>query len=258
MVSLEPSVSWRRGQVSRKPASPLSSVQPVPSEPARVIGNRVLAPLARALVAAGVTANAVTALALSLSWIAALLLALGRFDAAAPLIVLASVGDALDGIVARMSGRASPGGALFDAAADRYQELAILSGLAVHLHASVAALLLVLAAVLASFMVSYGSAKAEALGVRVPDGSMRRFERALCLCAGVALVPAASGLVRAGILRPWLVEAPVIVALSIVAVVGNASAVRRLWTIAASTAPSPTPTGKSPRESTPSKAVCSP
>ncbi|MGA2448140.1 MAG: CDP-alcohol phosphatidyltransferase family protein [Polyangiaceae bacterium] len=252
MASVEPSLSWWRGAIDRRLASPARSGAPGRPEPARALANRALAPLARALVAAGVTANAVTALALLLSGVAAFLLAMGRFDVAAPLIILASVGDALDGIVARTSGSASRAGALFDAAADRYQELAILSGLAVHLHASVPALLLVLAAVLASFMVSYGSAKAEAFGVRVPDGSMRRFERALCLCGGIALMPGAASLVRAGVLGPWLIEAPLLVALSVVAVVGNASAVRRLRAIAASV--SSMPAEAFARESSPSKA----
>jgi CDP-diacylglycerol--glycerol-3-phosphate 3-phosphatidyltransferase len=161
------------------------------SEPARALANRVLSPVARGLVAAGVTANAVTAVALALSLAAALLLASGRFAAATPFIVFASIGDALDGVLARMSATASPGGALFDAAADRYQEMAILAGLAIHLREDVASLAIVLAALLASFMVSYGSAKAEALRVPVPPGSMRRLERSVCLCAGVALVPVA-------------------------------------------------------------------
>lgn len=205
---------------------------PASSDPARALANRMLTPLARILVGAGVTANAVTALALTLSLIGAAMLALGHFGLAWPLIVLASVGDALDGIVARVGATASPQGALFDAAADRYQELAILSGLAVHLRASVGALALVLAALLASFMVSYGSAKAEALRVPVPDGAMRRCERALCICVGVTLVPLASSFARTSRGSAWLGEAPVLLALGVVALVGNVSAAMRLRAIA--------------------------
>jgi CDP-diacylglycerol--glycerol-3-phosphate 3-phosphatidyltransferase len=211
-----------------------STVIRASSDPARALANRLLTPPARILVAAGIKANAVTAVALALSLVSAVMLALGRFDVAGPLLVFASVGDALDGIVARVGATASPRGALFDSAADRYQELVVLGGLAIHLRASVAALTLVLAALLASFMVSYGSAKAEALSVAVPDGSMRRFERALCICAGVALVPVAGSLVRGGALRPWLAEAPILVALAVVAIVGNVSAALRLRVIASS------------------------
>jgi len=213
----------------------------------------MLAPIARGLIAAGVTANGVTAVALALGLAGGVLLASGRFGAAAALIVLASLGDALDGVLARVSKTASSAGAIFDAAADRYQEMAILAGLAIHLRGDVASLSLVLGALLASFMVSYGSAKAEAMRVQVPDGAMRRFERAVCLCGGIALVPVTSALVRAGTVAPWAAEAPILAALAIVAVVGNASAVLRLRAIAASTHPT-----KTAEATMPSQAVRSP
>ena len=207
----------------------IGATEPVTSDPARAFAYRMLAPLARVLVDAGVSAGAVTAAALMLSFGGAVLLAFGRFDVAAPLIAMASVGDALDGIVARMAGTASPAGALFDAASDRYQELLIFGGLAVHMHEHVAVLVLVFAAVLASFMVSYGSAKAEALRVPVPEGSMRRFERALCLSAGVLFAAVAGSFA----LAPLLAEMPIIVSLALIAVVGNVSAVLRMRMIAA-------------------------
>jgi CDP-diacylglycerol---glycerol-3-phosphate 3-phosphatidyltransferase len=213
--------------------------------PARALAHRTLSPIARKLVAAGVSANAVTAVSLLLGLLGAVMLATGRFGIAAPFIVLASLGDALDGVTARVGATASPQGALFDASADRYQEAAILCGLAVHLHADVAALALVLGALVASFMVSYGSAKAEALRVPVPGGSMRRFERSVCICLGVAAVPLAGALVSAGVAPAWLAEAPILLALAVVAIVGNASAVARLRLIAASAAPNARPVSTS-------------
>jgi CDP-diacylglycerol--glycerol-3-phosphate 3-phosphatidyltransferase len=182
-----------------------------------------------------VSADAVTAAALLMGLSGAAMLALGRFGTAAPLIILASLGDALDGVTARVGGTASPRGALFDAASDRYQEAAILTGLAIHLHGDVVALALVLAALVGSFMVSYGSAKAEALRITVPGGSMRRFERAVCICLGVAAVPVSSALVRAGQAPAWSSQAPILLALAVVAIVGNASAVARLRAIGAAT-----------------------
>jgi len=205
-----------------------------PSGPARALAHRTLAPLARALVAAGISANTVTGAALLMGLMAGVMLALGRFEIAAPLIVLASLGDALDGITARLGATESPGGALFDAASDRYQEAAILVGLAIHVHGDVVALLLVLAALVASFMVSYGSAKAEAMKVPVPGGIMRRFERAVCLCVGVAAAAVSSALVRRGLAPSWMAEAPIFLALAVVAIVGNASAVARLRAVASS------------------------
>jgi CDP-diacylglycerol--glycerol-3-phosphate 3-phosphatidyltransferase len=97
-------------------------------------------------------------------------------------------------------------------------------------------LVLVLLALAGSFMVSYGSAKAEALRVAVPDGMMRRAERATVLCVGVAMVPFAGVLARR-LDVPWLQHAPILFALGIVAVAANASAVRRLRLVAIAAAP---------------------
>jgi CDP-diacylglycerol--glycerol-3-phosphate 3-phosphatidyltransferase len=77
-------------------------------------------------------------------------------------------------------------------------------------------------------MVSYGSAKAEALGVPVPPGAMRRAERAVCLCAGVASTPVFAWWAQGSALPPWAAQAPLFAALGLVAVVANVSAIRRL------------------------------
>jgi phosphatidylglycerophosphate synthase len=201
---------------------------------ARELGRLLLGPLARALVSAGVTANMVTAASLALGVFGGLLLAFGQFWAATPFIALGSLGDALDGLVARAGGAASPGGALFDAAADRYQEMAVLGGVAVHFRAEIGPLTIALAALVGSFMVSYGSAKAEALQVAVPPGTMRRFERALCMFMGVALVPIVGRIVGNTAPARWIANAPVLLALALVAVIGNASAVLRLRIVARS------------------------
>ena len=81
-----------------------------------------------------------------------------------------------------------------------------------------------------SFMVSYATAKAEAMQVSAPRGSMRRVERAAVLATGAALALLAAMAPRVAILG--LTEVPVITALVIVAVVANASAVRRLRRVA--------------------------
>ncbi len=79
--------------------------------------------------------------------------------------MLASLGDAVDGLIARATQTVSPGGALFDASVDRYEEFFILGGIAYFFRSSGLLLATTLLAFLGSFMVSYGSAKAEALGV---------------------------------------------------------------------------------------------
>jgi phosphatidylglycerophosphate synthase len=200
----------------------------------RRFANALLSPLARALARAGVSANAVTVFSLAGGATGGALLAFGRFGAAAIVIAIASIGDALDGLLARTTNTASPGGAIFDAAVDRYEEIFILGGLAFYFRAerTGAVLVIALLAILGSFMVSYGSAKAEALGVPVPPGIMRRTERALLVCAGVALVPAAGLLARAFGLAAWVEPGPVVVALAILALASNVSAALRLRLIA--------------------------
>jgi CDP-diacylglycerol--glycerol-3-phosphate 3-phosphatidyltransferase len=184
--------------------------------------------VARGLIFLGVTANAITVSSVFLAAIAGALLCFGQFGWAAVAMVAASLGDALDGLVARRTGTASVAGALLDASVDRYEEFFFLGGLAIYFHASVWALALTLLALAGSFMVSYGSAKAEALGVPVPPGAMRRAERAVCLCAGVASTPVFAWLAQGSALPPWATEAPLFAALGLVAVVANVSAIRRL------------------------------
>jgi CDP-diacylglycerol--glycerol-3-phosphate 3-phosphatidyltransferase len=139
-------------------------------------------------------------------------------------------------MLARRTGSASVGGALLDAAVDRYGEFFVLAGLAVLFHESTPILAMVLVALVGSFMVSYGSAKAESLRVAVPDGMMRRAERATVLCVGVAMVPFA-GVLATRLDVPWLQHAPILAAVGIVAVAANASAVRRLRLVALAAAP---------------------
>jgi CDP-diacylglycerol--glycerol-3-phosphate 3-phosphatidyltransferase len=191
-----------------------------------------LQPAGRALVAMGLTANGVTLCSLVLGLLAAAALSLGHFGVGAALTAAATLGDALDGIVARQTGTAGGAGEVFDAAVDRYQEFFFLSGLAVFFRADGVALALTLLAVIGSFMVSYGTAKAEALGVASPRGAMRRVERAVYLDAGVLFGPIAGAVAARFGLPAWVEHAPILLALGLVGAVGNVSAVRRLMAVA--------------------------
>ena len=92
-------------------------------------------------------------------------------------------------------------------------------------------LILILAAILGSFMVSYTTAKAEAMGVTPPRGSMRRAERAVYLLVGAGLTPFSRTLF-ADTPSHTLREFPIIFALALVAVVTNVSVVQRFGAIA--------------------------
>src|SRR5882672_1252511 len=174
-----------------------------------MIATHALDRIARLLVAIGVSANAVTWTCIALGALAGVLLGFGRFGLAATALVAASLGDALDGMVARRSGATSTAGALLDASGDRYQELFLFGGLAVFFRELPWAVVLTLCALGGSFMVSYGSAKAEALGVPVPPGVMRRAERAVCLGLGTALAAPWEWIVRSSGAPLWVQRIPV-------------------------------------------------
>jgi len=185
---------------------------------------RIVEVVGNASVALGITANAITAFSFVAAVLAALLFAAGQLGAGALLALVAAGSDAFDGYVARRTGQASDAGELLDAAVDRYVEFALFTGLALHLRGSALALALVLTAYAGSFMVSYSSAKADALRVTPPRGGMRRTERLVLLILGPAFtVP----LVVFGHGAPWT-EAPLFVALTLIAVLSHTSALLRL------------------------------
>ena len=202
-----------------------------------VMGYWSLQPLGRTFVRAGLSADGITKASFGLGMAAGGALAAGHLGVGGALATLAALGDVLDGLVARATGTASPRGGLLDAAVDRYGEFFLVGGLALHYHDHLGELGLALLALLGSFMVSYGSAKAEALGVAAPRGAMRRAERAAWLCGGALLSPLAATLGASARIGPWIDEAPMLCALAMVGLVSNVSAVRRLTAVARAAGP---------------------
>ena len=219
--------TWRRGaprfaRVERDKGSVLLGLRTMH------MGYWALQPVAAACVRAGLSAAAVTWGSLFFGALAAVSVACGHFGIGALLACAAALGDSLDGMVARRTGTASEAGELLDASADRYSESFVLSGIAFAFRERPPLLLLTLAAIAGSWMVSYATAKAEALRVEAPRGTMRRPERALCLVAGAALT---------AWLAPYLARldpsgafecAPLVLALVTVAGMANATALHRL------------------------------
>jgi phosphatidylglycerophosphate synthase len=182
-------------------------------------------PVVRGLAAIGVTPNGLTWSALVLGLGAGAALAFGWFGLATLLATMSTIGDILDGQVARLTNSGSDRGELLDAAVDRYTEFAFLAGLVIFLRDSWWQMALALGATLASFMVSYASAKAEALQVAPPRGLMRRHERSTYLIAGIGFVPLV-GPVLATHDLPYVT--PCLVSLGVVCVIGNLAAVQRM------------------------------
>jgi phosphatidylglycerophosphate synthase len=190
------------------------------------MGYWVLDPLVGGLVALRVTPTMVTAFSLVPAALAGVFVALGWFALAAILAAFAAVCDILDGLLARRLGVASDAGEAFDAAVDRYAEFFFLAGVAVYYRTNVKCLLLTQAALFGSFMVSYGTAKAEAMAVPATRGAMRRAERAVYLFTGAGLTAVTKALWGDSI-SLVLREFPIIFALALVAAVTNVSTVKR-------------------------------
>jgi phosphatidylglycerophosphate synthase/putative flippase GtrA len=149
----------------------------------------MMRPLWLGLATVDVPPNAITTLSVALAAGAGLAAAVGRFALAGWVFLMAGALDFLDGRVARVTGRASPGGAALDSVLDRYCESALLVGLAWYYRSSWA-LLPTLLALTGSLLVPYVRARGEALGARMKDvGFMQRPERIVVLGASVAFAP---------------------------------------------------------------------
>lgn len=190
----------------------------------------ILDPLIDFLSALRITPNMVTLFSLVPAAGAGVALGFGWFGLASVLAVMAMFCDVLDGLLARKTGVSSNAGEVIDATVDRYGEMFLFGGLVYYYRAHDQVLFIVLAALVGSFMVSYATAKAEAMGVAAPRGAMRRGERAAYLIFGAAFTPVSKALF-ANSASLALHECPIILALTIIAVVSNISVVQRLGTV---------------------------
>ena len=133
----------------------------------------------RAALALRLSPDALTSIGLALSIGAGVLAALGGHGWAFVALVWGSAADLLDGEVARRTGTSSRAGAFLDSALDRVSEIGFLAGIAVALHPSAAGTACAVAAMAASFMVSYARARGEGLGVSCPSFGLERPHRLL-------------------------------------------------------------------------------
>ncbi len=197
-----------------------------------------LQPVGDLLILLRLTPNAISILSFIFGGMTGVALAFGHFGSAGFLSTISSLMDSLDGMVARKTGVASDSGEVLDAAVDRYVEFFFMAGLMVYYRDIPWLMGLCMLALLGSFMVSYSTAKAEALQVTPPRGNMRRSERALYLTLGAILTPISIQSYEIGAAHlnssvyPVYLGYPMVFALLMVAVFSNLSAVQRLMAIA--------------------------
>ena len=186
--------------------------RPTPTDWARRIFRGVLEPTAAALVRLGLHPNAMTLAGLAGNAAGALALAYGQMTLGGVLILLAGPLDALDGTMARQLGQPTRFGGFVDSITDRWSEMLIFLGLLYWYlqRGDTLACVLVFAATMGSVMVSYTKARAEALGFDCNVGLLTRMERYLVLAPALLFN------------QPW-------VALWLMAVLANVTALQRAW-----------------------------
>jgi CDP-diacylglycerol--glycerol-3-phosphate 3-phosphatidyltransferase len=141
------------------------------------------------LIESRLTPNAISLTGFALCVVAAVLVWQEYFLLGGLAFIAGSVCDTLDGRYSRMSGKGTPFGAFLDSTLDRIEEGIVLTAVAAYFSAQGddVAVAAVVVAVLASLMVSYTRARAEALGVECKVGIADRAVRVVILSAGLVL-----------------------------------------------------------------------
>jgi len=150
---------------------------------------RIIDAMVRALGVLGIAPNILTAIGVSLNMGSAVLFGYGEFFWAGIVLIVANLFDMLDGNVARSTGHVTRYGGFLDSSLDRLSDMASFFGImmfysrAVPQH-SLMNVFLAGVGMIASVMVSYTTARSEALGVKANIGFLQRPERIVLLIIG--------------------------------------------------------------------------
>src|SRR5438876_12265353 len=193
------------------------STSPSPRSGRRPIGAGERRELVRnRLIESRLTPNTISLTGLALNVVAAVLVWEGLMFLGGVAFIVGSIMDTLDGRYSRMSGKGTPFGAFLDSTLDRVEEGIVLAAVAGYfaLHGGGVAAAAVVVAVVASLMVSYTRARAEALGLECKVGLATRPVRVVILSIGLVFAKGAS-LGSFGLLKPAVY---VLAALSLITV----------------------------------------
>jgi len=173
------------------------------------------------LIESRLTPNAISLTGLALNVLAAVLVWERFFFLGGLAFIVGSIMDTLDGRYSRMSGKGTPFGAFLDSTIDRVEEGIVLTAVAAVFASEGAsgATAAVVIAVLASLMVSYTRARAEALGVACKVGLATRPVRVVILSVGLIFARGAS-------LGDFSLLAPAVYVLAALSVV---TVLQRVW-----------------------------
>jgi phosphatidylinositol phosphate synthase len=183
------------------------------------------------LIESRLTPNAISMTGLVLNIVAAVLVWQEMFFLGGIAFIVGSIMDTLDGRYSRMSGKGTPFGAFLDSTLDRIEEGIVLTAVAAYFakQGEAAGAAAVVVAVLASLMVSYTRARAEALGVECKVGIATRPVRVVILSIGLVFAKGAS-------LGDFSLLQPAVYALAGLSVITVA---QRIWHVRAALAEAP-------------------
>ena len=163
----------------------------------------------------GIRPNTMTILGVIGTTLGAYMIARGNMLWGGLFILISVPFDALDGTMARLRGEANEWGAFVDSVADRYSELITYAGLLYfYLFTSPdnLASILVFISAAGSVLVSYIKARAESLGLYAKGGLLTRVERYI-------------------VLAPALVFNQPLIALWVLAILTNVTAIQRIYIV---------------------------
>ena len=170
-----------------------------------------------------ITPNMLTVFGLVITGVGALLVAMGQLLVGGVVLAFAGLFDIFDGALARAAGKVYRYGAFLDSTVDRYSEGVVYLGILIYFLDQHDGLrpILVLIALAGSYLVSYVRARAQSLGFKCDVGILARPERVVIIVAGLLLE---SFHIKIG-------PSPLTVALVILAVGTNFTAVQRVWVV---------------------------
>ena len=131
----------------------------------------------------GFTPNQLTLAGLALNFIAGWIYSSGHFFLGGLVMLLAALGDMLDGPLARLTGKSSKFGAFLDSTVDRYSDFFLFGGLTLYFsnQNETGWLFITLGIILGAYVTSYTKARAENLIESCDVGVFERPERIIGL-----------------------------------------------------------------------------
>jgi CDP-diacylglycerol--glycerol-3-phosphate 3-phosphatidyltransferase len=165
---------------------------PTPTDYLKKGALRVIEPAISFLARNNVSPNAITTVGTLLTVAAGAVYATGHIMTAGWIMAVTAFFDVVDGEVARRTGRSTVFGAFYDSTLDRIGDGALMAGLTVFyatngVHHNRYMMVVCLAGIIGTFLVSYTRARAESLGIDAKVGVMQRPERIVLLSAPQAL-----------------------------------------------------------------------